>query len=71
MEKERDLTAAMDSVNLIDKTILLERTDENTDMIRRNSGHLKTIIERHTLVGDESYVFLNAIEQAENYLAIQ
>ncbi len=67
-DKQQDINAAMDSVNLIKEKVLLEKTDENKELVKNNSEHLKIIIKRHSLEGEEAAIFLEIIEQAKEYL---
>jgi hypothetical protein len=70
MEKEKDLIAATDSVDKIEKTILLDKTPENLGIVKRNSEHLTIIIKRHSLEGEEAVVFNEAIEKSNIYIKV-
>ena len=64
--KETDLIAAMDSVNIIDELLLKpELTDEEKESVENNVEHLKIIIERHSLGGEEANVFQKAIKKVK------
>jgi hypothetical protein len=68
IDKEGDILVAMDSVDKIEKTILLDKTLENLGIVKRNSEHLEIIIKRHALEGEEAVVFNEAIEKSNAYL---
>jgi len=66
--KQTDITAAMDSVNLINDLCKKEElTIEEVMRIESNIEHLKIIIERHKLEGEEAKVFEDAIFAGENH----
>ena len=62
----RHYSAAMDSVNLINKLLTkVTRTDEENDCITRNVEHLKIMVAKDFLTTEDLTPFENAIAAGE------
>ena len=68
-DKQTDITAAIDSVDLINNLCEKEMIDiDEIQQISNNIEHLIIIIERHSLNHDEAEIFKNAIESGRKKL---